>query len=180
MSATVFFLEDNGAILSPLLGGRGTIRTTGVTNWDWKNVGDATTPYTSSPITAGNNSFKKFGFLMFSGNFFSVSGVTLVHTGQNFPTGLTGLTVSVKMGDSGFYEVPSTTAFGFAQDYTLSGSSGIVLLGGNGPEFSGKASNSLSNPAFSQYIGSQLNTHTTTSQLNTTPTFYWNFTWTEN
>ena len=180
MSSTVFFCEDNGAILSPLLGGRGAVRSTGVTNWDWKNIGDSATAYTSSPITAGNNSFKKFGFLMFSGNFVSVSGVICTHTGQSFPTGITGLTVSVKIGDSGFYEVPSTTAFGFAQDYTSSGSSGVVLLGGSGPEFSGKAANSLSNPIFSQYIGSQLTTYTTTTPLNTTPTFYWNFTWTEN
>src|SRR5579859_1126702 len=67
MAATFEFEEDNGAATgSPL---KGTTRTGARTDVNWKNIDDSTTAYSSSPITAGNNSFDKWQFGHFSGTY---------------------------------------------------------------------------------------------------------------
>ena len=87
MAATFEWDEDNGtATGSPA---KGTTRTTAVTNVNWKDIDDATTAYSSNPITAGQNSYQKNQFGKFSGTFNQILGGLFAHTSTAFGTGLT-------------------------------------------------------------------------------------------
>lgn len=88
MSATYDWQEDNGAATgSPA---KGTTRTTGRTEVNWKNIDDSTTAYSSSPITAGNNSYQKNQFGKFTGTFNQIGGSGLfAHTSTAFGSNLT-------------------------------------------------------------------------------------------
>src|SRR3990167_9974205 len=101
MAATFEFDESNAA---------GQTITHNVTNVNWKNIDDATTAYSSSPITAGNNSFEKWQFGHFSGTYNQLSAGLFAHTAVAFGTGLTlkGPPAMTSDTDDLAYATPST------------------------------------------------------------------------
>lgn len=157
MAATFEFEEDTGAATgSPA---KGTTRTGTITNVNWKNVDDSTTAYSSSPITAGNNSYEKWQFGHFSGTYNTILAGKFAHTAGTFGTGLT-----LKGAVALTYTTPSTTTNALlTTDMTTSiaiGSGLTVQFGATGPEAAGKASSTVSNPAYSEYLVTQLQTTT--------------------
>lgn len=162
MSATFDWEEDNGtATGSPP---KGTTRTTGRTDVNWKNIDDSTTTYSSSPITAGNNSFDKWQFAKFSGTFTTILNGLWAHTSGTFGTGLTLKGKAAPGGTPNTYTTPATTAnSNLTVDMTSAisiGSGQSVNFGATGPEASGKASSCTTNPCYSDYLTTQLQTTT--------------------
>jgi len=176
MAATVFFCEDYGASFG--LMPRGTTRVTGQTTWNWMNNSDPTQVYSDYPITAGNRSFSKYNFLVFSGSFNMITGLTYQHTGNNI-TG-THIGISGFISGSGAYVTPATTLPTlFSLDFTPTGVSRNVSVGALGPELSGKGLASTSNPVFSEYIAHQLST-LSTALPGDTGTYFHFFNYVEN
>lgn len=166
MAATFSWAEDTGtATGSPA---KGTTRTDPVTNTNWKNIDDSTTPYTSAPITAGNNSFEKWDFGHFSGSYTSISAGLWAHTSGTFGS---GLTLKGKVAPTGGYTTPSTAAnANLSVDMTTAiaiGSGQAVQFGGTGPEAAGKATSTTDNPAYTQYLTTQLQTTVAAAPGNT-------------
>lgn len=152
MAATFDWQEDNGtATGSPA---KGATRATGRTEVNWKNIDDSTTAYSSSPITAGNNSFPKNLFGKFTGTFNEISAGLFAHTAGTLGTGLT-----LKGKVTSTYTTPSTTALSGSTDMSATkaiGSGATVLFGAAGPEASGKAASSTAATAYSEYLITQL------------------------
>ena len=149
------FEEDNGAQTgSPL---RGTTTTAARTEVNWKNVDDSTTAYSSSPILAGNNSYTKFQYGHYSGSYNQISAGLWAHTAGTLGTGLT-----LKGVVTSSYATPATSANGaLTTDMTSSiaiGSGATVLFSGTGPYDASPTSSTTSNPAYSQYLATQLQT----------------------
>lgn len=99
MASTQTWSEGNGATA-------GT-ETTSRSEDNWKNIDDSTTAYSSSPITAGNNSFTKYQMVKFGGTWNSLSVLTY-KVSTNAPG--TGLSVVASVVTSG--TTPSATASG--------------------------------------------------------------------
>ena len=159
MSATFEFEEDNGAAAgSPA---KGTTRTAARTEVNWKNIDDSTTAYSSSPITAGNNSFDKWQFGHFSGSYNQILNGLFAHTAGTLGT---GLTLKGKVAPSGGYTTPSASAnANLSVDMTSAiaiGSGQAVQFGATGPEAAGKAASTTSNPAYTEWLTTQLQTTT--------------------
>lgn len=157
MAATFEFEEDNGAAAgSPA---KGTTRTAARTEMNWKNVDDSTTAYSSSPITAGNNSFTKYQFGHFSGTYNQISAGLWAHTAGTLPTGCI-----VKGTVTSTYATPSTTTnAALTTDMTTAiaiGSGLAVLFTGTGPETASPTSSTTANPAYTQFLPTQLQTTT--------------------
>lgn len=162
MAATFEFNRDTGtATGSPA---KGTTRTTAVTDTNWKNTDTYGTAYSSSPITAGNNSFEIWNFGKFSGTFNQVSAGLFAHTSTAFGTGLTlkGTPACTGDGDRLLYTTPSATANAtLTVDMTSAvaiGSGVAVFFGATGPEATGKASSMTTNPCYTNYLTTQLQT----------------------
>lgn len=155
-AATFDWQEDNGSATgSPA---KGTTRTTGRTEVNWKNIDDSTTAYSSSPITGGNNSYTKYQFGKFTGTFNQISGGKFSHTAGTLGT---GLTLVMLIGTT--YATPATSALGGSTDITsitAIGSGATVLFGATGPEAAGKAAASTNATTYSEYIATQLQTTT--------------------
>lgn len=153
MAATFEYNEDTGTQTgSPL---KGTTRTTAVTNVNWKNIDDSTTAYSSSPITAGNNSYIKYQFGKFTGTFNQISAGLWAHTAG---TAGTGLTLAGKVTTT--YATPVTTALAGSTDMTSAiaiGSGAAVLFHITGPEGASPTS-TLAAAGYTQYLASQLQT----------------------
>ena len=231
-AATFNWDEDTGtATGSPA---KGTTRTQGVANVNWKNSGVQGDTYSDYPITAGNNSFEKWQFGRFSGSYnmiltgkfahtagtpgtgltlkgvpsapntyiftitsgnatagatytnnsqtFTVlqtisSGTTLVCSGTGASQASGTLTKASGTGDSTLtfsavgrsgiaYTTPSATAnANLSTDMTsaISIGSGVdVWFGATGPEASGKAASTTANPAYTNYLTTQLQTASNT------------------
>lgn len=172
MAATFTFAEDNGAQTgSPT---KGTTRTDPRTDINWKNIDDSTTAYSSSPITAGNNSFDKWTFGHFSGTFNQISAGLFAHTAGTFGTGLTlkGAPACTGDGDRLLYTTPVvTTNATLTKDMTsaVAIASGVaVCFGATGPEATGKAATMTTNPCYTNYLTSQLQTTVSTAPGDTT------------
>ncbi len=164
MAATFEFEEDNGAATgSPA---KGTTRTAARTEANWKNIDDSTTAYSSQPITAGNNSYQKNQFGHFSGTFNQISAGLFAHTAGTFPTGCTlkGVPTCSSDGTRYLYVTPSTSAdSNLSNDMTTAiaiGSGVGVFFGATGPEATGKASSMTTNPCYTNFLTSQLQTTT--------------------
>lgn len=162
MAATFEWEEDNGAAAgSPA---KGTTRTAARTEVNWKNIDDSTTAYSSSPITAGNNSFDKWQFGHFSGTYNQISSGLFAHTSTAFGAGLTLKGAPACTGDADrlLYTTPATTAnANLTKDMTTAvaiGSGVAVCFGATGPEATGKASSTTSNPAYTNFLTTQLQT----------------------
>jgi hypothetical protein len=108
MASTQTWSEGNGT-------NAGT-ETTSRAEANWKNVDDSTTAYSSSPITAGNNSFTKYQAIKFGGTYNTLS--SLSYFGSTAAPG-TGLTVKAAVVTSG--TTPSTTASGDSNIATSAG-----------------------------------------------------------
>jgi hypothetical protein len=164
MAAAFEWEEDNGAATgSPA---KGTTRTAARTDVNWKNIDDSTTAYSSSPITAGNNSFDKWTFGHFSGSYNQISAGFFAHTAGTFGSGLTlkGTPACTGDGDRLLYTTPATSAnANLTKDMTSAvgiGSGVSVCFSGTGPEATGKASSQTANPAYTNYLTTQLQTTT--------------------
>ncbi len=162
MAATFEFEEDNGAASgSPA---KGTTRTAARTEANWKNIDDSTTTYSSQPITAGNNSYQKNQFGHFSGTFNQISAGLFAHTAGSFPTGCTlkGVPTCSSDGTRYLYVTPSTSAdSNLTTDMTTAiaiGSGVGVFFGATGPEATGKASSMTTNPCYTNFLTTQLQT----------------------
>lgn len=165
MAATFDFQRDTGAATgSPA---KGTTRTTGVTDTNWKNTDTYGTAYSAAPITAGNNSYEIWNFGHFTGSWNQVSAGLFAHTATAFGTGLTLKGVAACSGDGSrlLYTTPSSTAnSNLTTDMTsaISIGSGVgVCFGVTGPEATGKATSQNSGAdVFTNYLTTQLQTTT--------------------
>ncbi len=162
MAATFEFEEDNGAASgSPA---KGTTRTAARTEANWKNIDDSTTAYSSQPITAGNNSYQKNQFGHFSGTFNQISAGLFAHTAGSFPSGCTLKGVPTCSSDATryLYVTPSTSAdSNLTTDMTTAiaiGSGVGIFFGATGPEATGKASSMTTNPCYTNFLTTQLQT----------------------
>lgn len=162
MAATFEFEEDNGAATgSPA---KGTTRTAARTEMNYKNIDDSTTAYSSSPITAGNNSYQKPQFGHFSGTFNQILSGLWAHTAGVPGTGATLKTVKAMTGDGDrwLYVTPSTSAdTNLTTDATTAisiGSGVAVFFGATGPEATGKAASMTTNPCYTNFLTTQLQT----------------------
>lgn len=164
MAATFDWQEDTGTQTgSPT---KGTTRTTGVTDVNWKNSGVQTDVYSSFPITAGNNSFEKWQFGKFSGTFNQILSGLFAHTATAFGTGLTLKGPPACSGDGSrlLYTTPSASAnANLTTDMTsaIAIASGVgVCFGATGPEATGKATSMTTNPCYTNFLTTQLQTTT--------------------
>lgn len=162
MAATFQFGRDSGnAAGSPP---KGTVRTATVTDVNWKAVTTEGTAYTASPITAGNNSVENWLYGHFSGTFNQISAGLFAHTATAFGTGLTlkGFTTMAADGDNETYTTPSaTTNANLSTDMTSAiaiGSGIAVWFGATGPEATGKAATMTTNPCYTNWLVTQLQT----------------------
>lgn len=101
MASTQTWSEGNGA-------NAGT-ETTNRTDCNYKNVDDSTTAYSSSPITAGNNSFSKYQAIKFGGTFNTLSSLSY-KISSNAPA--TGISIVGSVITAASPASPSTTATG--------------------------------------------------------------------
>jgi hypothetical protein len=184
MAAVFEFQEDNStAVNQPP---RGTTRTANRTEFNWKNIDDSTTAYSSSPITAGNNSFDKNIFGVFTGSYNQITNGLWNHV-SGVLSG--GLVVKACISGSGGYTTPSaSTNANLTGDLTQTGliSTGwTVLFGGRdhpssgGPQDTGKGASTTAIPAFTQYLKSQLQT-TVAAAAGDTTTTTWQLQYQEN
>lgn len=164
MAATFEFEEDNGAASgSPA---KGTTRTAARTDVNWKNIDDSTSLYSSYPISAGSNSYQKNTFGHFSGTFDQILSGLFAHTAGVFPTGCTLMGVPACTTSAGpyTYVTPSTGAdAGLTTNMTtaISIASGVaVWFGATGPEATGKAASMTTNPCYTNWLTTQLQTTT--------------------
>ncbi len=162
MTATFAFDRDHGAATgSPA---KGTTRSAGVTDVNWKNSDTEATAYSAAPITAGNNSFENWLFGHFSGSYNSILAGLFAHTATAFGTGLTlkGPPAITGDGDRLLYTTPAAAAnANLTNDMTTAisiGSGVAVFFGATGPEATGKASSTTANPAYTNYLTTQLQT----------------------
>ncbi len=162
MAATFDWNRDTGTQTgSPT---KGTTRSTGVTDTNWKNTDTYATAYSAAPISAGNNSYEIWNFGKFTGSFNQILSGLFAHTSTAFGTGLTlkGPPACTGDGDRLLYTTPSTSAnSNLTTDMTTAvsiGSGVAVFFGGTGPEATGKASSSTSSTTYTNYLTTQLQT----------------------
>ena len=162
MAATFAFDRDHGTQTgSPT---RGTTTSAGVTDVNWKNSDTEATAYSAAPITAGNNSYDNWLFGHFSGTYNQISAGLYAHTATAFGSNLTlkGTPACTGDGDRLLYTTPSASAnANLTVDMTSAiaiGSGVAVFFSATGPYATGKASSTTSNPAYTNYLTTQLQT----------------------
>lgn len=162
MAATFAWDRDTGTQTgSPT---KGTTRSAGTTDTNWKNTDTYATAYSAAPITAGNNSYEIWNFGHFSGTYNQILTGLFAHTATAFGTGLTlkGTPACTGDGDRLLYTTPSATAnANLTVDMTSAvaiGSGVAVFFGATGPEATGKASSMTTNPCYTNYLTTQLQT----------------------
>ena len=160
MAATFAWDRDTGTQTgSPT---KGTTRSAGTTDTNWKSTDTYATAYTAAPITDGTNSFEIWNFGHFSGTFNQVLTGLFAHTATAFGTGLTlkGTPACTGDGDRLLYTTPSATAnTALTTNMTSAiaiGSGVAVFFGATGPEATGKASSMTTNPCYTNYLTTQL------------------------
>jgi len=155
MAATFEWDESNGA---------GETVTHNRLERNWKNIDNSTTAYSASPITAGNNSFDKWQNGHFSGTYNAILAGLFAHTAGAFGAGLTLKGQPTMTADANrlAYATPSTTAnanLTFDDTPVIAiGSGRAVWFGATGPAAAGKADSTTANPAYTNYLTSQLQT----------------------
>lgn len=143
MASTQTWDEWNGA---------GKTRTQTRAEANWKNVDDSSTAYSSSPITAGNNSFDKQQAILFGGTFNSLSSLSY-KVSSNTPG--TGCSVVAKV-IATTYTQPATTALGGATAASTTGTSANFVASITDPYAAGVAT--LSAAGYGQVYNTQLQT----------------------
>ena len=155
MAATFEFDEANGAAETV---------THARTETNWKNIDDSTTAYSSSPVAAGNNGFDKWQFGHFSGTYNQISAGLWAHTATAFGANLTLKASPTMTADANrlAYATPSTTTnANLTYDATavIAIASGkVVWFGITSPTAAGKAASTTGNPAYTNYLTTQLQT----------------------
>lgn len=151
MTATTTWYEQNGtATGSPAHGTESTI-----SSCDWKSVDDSSTSRASAPVLAGSNSYNKYIYLKFSGQFNQISAVKFAHTSGTLGTG-----ISLKSKITSTYTTPATSALSSATDITSTtpvASGASVLLSTTGPNGANPAA-SQTTTCYTQYIDTQVQT----------------------
>lgn len=99
MASTQTWSEYNGASAATETASR--------TDCNWKNIDDSTTVYSTSPVTAGANSFSKYQAVKFGGSFNSLSALTYKVSSAAPSTGVSLVASVVTSGTT-----PATTATG--------------------------------------------------------------------
>jgi len=162
MPATFEWDRDHGAAAgSPA---KGTTRDHNVGNVNWKNSDVEATAYSAAPITAGQNSFDNWMSGHFSGSYNQILNGRFAHTAGTFPTGCTLMGPPACTGDADrlLYTTPSTTTnANLTNNMTTAiaiGSGVTVCFGATGPEATGKAASTTANPAFTNFLTTQLQT----------------------
>lgn len=144
MASTQTWSEYNGAGQTET-GSRGEM--------NFKNVDDSTTAYSSSPITAGNNSFGKYQALKFAGTWNSLSALTY-KIDNNAPA--TGLSIVGAVVTS--YTTPATTATGDSAMSTTGASANFNTSAS--PFGAGTASTTAGGTMYANAVRMQLQTTT--------------------
>lgn len=157
MAATFSFDRDSGAATgSPA---HGTVTTVGVTDVNWKATTTEATAYSASPIVDPGNSVENWLFGHFSGTFNQISAGLFAHTATAFGTGLT-LKGPAAGSSQLTYTTPSQTAnTNLTTNMTAvtAIASGVaVYFGPTGPQATGKATSTTSNPCYTNYLTTQL------------------------
>ena len=161
MAATFAWAEDNGSASGTPA--KGT-RTDGVTECNWKKADDTTTAYNAAggTIQAGTNSYEKWLCGHFSGSYTTIGNGFFSHTSTSPGAFASGITLMGVVGTA--YTTPSrTTNSNLTVDMTADlaiGSGQVVDFGATGPEAAGKVATTNANPAYSQYLTTQLQTTT--------------------
>jgi len=160
MAATFAFDRDHGAATgSPT---HGTTTSAGVTDVNWKSTDTEATAYTAAPITDTTNSFDNWLFGHFSGTYNQILSGLFAHTSTAFGTGLTlkGPPACTGDGDRLLYTTPSaSTNANLTTNMTSAiaiGSGVAVCFGATGPYATGKAASTTANPAYTNYLTTQL------------------------
>lgn len=165
MASTQTFSEGNGA--------NAATETTSRSEMNWKNIDDSTTAYSSSVITAGNNSFSKAQAIVFAGTWNSLSALT-VKVDNNAPA--TGLSIVGVVRSASF--TPATASTG---DSAMSTSGATVNFTGTtwaGAFAAGTASSTAGGTLYTQPLRTQLQTTSSAAPGDiASRTFTW--TWTE-
>ena len=133
------------------------------TETNWKNIDDSTTAYSSSPITAGNNSFDKWLSGHFSGTYNQISAGLFAHTAGAMGTGLTikgqpAMTIDT---DKLAYTTPATATnatLTFDQTAVIAITAGRAVWFGATSPTGTKTASTTSNPAWTNYLTHQLQT----------------------
>jgi hypothetical protein len=144
MASTQTWSEGNGA-------SAGT-ETTSRAEANWKNVDDSTTAYSSSPITAGNNSFTKYQAIKFGGTYNLLSSLSYFGSSA---TPATGLTVKAAVVTAGV--TPTTTASGDSNIATAAGTLTANFTATTLGYAAGTAT-SAANPVYGNALRTQLQT----------------------
>lgn len=165
MASTQTFSEGNGA--------NAATETTSRAEMNWKNIDDSTTAYSSSVITAGNNSFSKAQAIVFAGTWNSLSSLT-VAVDNNAPA--TGLSIVGSVRSASF--TPSASATGDSAFST--GGTAVNFTGTTWATAfaAGSSSSTAGGTLYTQPIRTQLQTTSSAAPGDiATRTFTW--TWTE-
>jgi len=137
---------------------------TTATEFNWKNIDDNSTAYSASPITVPNNSFEIWLAGKFSGTFNQVLSGLYEHTAVTFGSNLTlkGAKAMTVDGDRLTYATPSaSTNANLTRDITAVtaiGSGAAVWFGATGASTVGKAASMTTNPCWTNYLTTQLQT----------------------
>lgn len=144
MASTQTWSEGNGATAGTETASRAES--------NWKNIDDSTTAYSSSPITAGNNSFTKYQAIKFGGTYNTLSALTYKIDNNAPGTGLSIVGAPVATGAT-----PSTTASG---DPALSTTGVSANFTGAtwATVFAAGTATSTANPVYGQPLRTQLQT----------------------
>lgn len=144
--------------------GAGQTITDGITTNDYKNADDEATAYSSSPITAGANSYDRWLNGHFSGTYNQISNGFFAHTAGALGTGLTLKGQPTMAADANrlTYATPSTTAnASLTVDMTAVtaiASGQVVWFGATSANAAGKAASMATNPCWTNYLTTQLQT----------------------
>jgi hypothetical protein len=165
MAATFAFDADHGAQTgSPT---KGTTRTAGVTDVNWKNSDVHADVYSSYPITAGGNSYEIWLFGHFSGTFNQISAGLFAHTLTAFGANLTlkGTPACTADANRLLYTTPQAASANtnLTTDMTtaVAIASGVsVIFGPTGPEATGKSATEAHGGVdqYTNYLTTQLQT----------------------
>lgn len=151
MPATFEWDEANGA---------GQTLTHNVTQVNWKSVDDVATAYTSAPISDGTNSYTKWQYGHFSGTYNTILNGLWAHTAGTFGTGLT--LYGAPSGASQLtYATPVTTDQSGTLTVNMTGITAIgsgtpVYFGATSANTAGKTTSTTANPAYTNYLTTQL------------------------
>jgi hypothetical protein len=142
MASTQTWSEYNGTNAATETASRGEC--------NWKNIDDSTTAYSSSPITAGNNSFTKYQAVKFGGTYNNLSALTYKVSSNAPGTGLSVVAAVVTAGTT-----PSTSASGDSAASTTGTSANFN--NGSTPYGTGTSS-TTTNPVYANAYRTQLQT----------------------